>query len=221
MTARTGSTHLAALLAGSGQMAAPDEILNPRSVAQVVKWKRNVGDFAGLIEAVNADAYPWFGFKACFQDFAPIAGFYGALFPDARFVYLSRREVYAQAVSLFRACLSDRWHEDVAAPVDEEEMALERARLRGKFDLAALRGTLKGILDEMGAWEGFFKAEGILPVRVTYEDVLADADGVLGRIGDEVGTDFLPAPPPKYRKLADALSEEWLHQLRLDQLGMT
>ena len=74
MTARTGSTHLAALLAGSGQMAAPDEILNPRSVAQVVKWKRNVGDFAGLIEAVNVDPYPWFGFKACFQDFGGVGG---------------------------------------------------------------------------------------------------------------------------------------------------
>jgi LPS sulfotransferase NodH len=73
----------------------------------------------------------------------------------------------------------------------------------------------------LAAWEGFFKAEGILPVRVTYEDVLSAADGVLGRIGDEMGTDFLPAPPARYRKLADALSEEWLHQLRLDQLGMT
>jgi LPS sulfotransferase NodH len=136
------------------------------------------------------------------------AALLSAAFGRARFVYLRRGDMVAQAVSLLRAEQTDVWF----------ETAGERQEPTGQpgFDLTQVRERVRLIEDHNTAWEQWFAAEGIHPYPVLYEELDADpvrtASGVL---------DFLKLDLPagreitvRHRRLADELNAQWAETYR-------
>jgi LPS sulfotransferase NodH len=224
MTARTGSTQFCAVLGAAGGFLAPDEVLNARSwVAHAAKERLGVETFEGLMEALRRAPGPCLGLKTNWLDFAPISEFYDKVLPGARFIYLDRRDVLAQAVSLFRAVISNRWHVPVGVGFDEGQARAEWEMLNSRLDLNKISQTVKQLVDEKKAWEDFFKRESITPVRVFYEDFDRDRRTDLARVGEALGVALDRAVPADvgFERLSDALSEAWLEAARKDDLKMT
>jgi len=224
MTARTGSNQFCAVLGAAGGFLAPDEILNVRSwVAHAAKERHGVETFEGMMAALRGPPGPCCGLKTNWLDFAPIAEFHDRVLPGARFIYLDRRDILAQAVSLFRAAVSDRWHVPVGHGLDEAHAESERHRLAPRLDLSAIAQTAARLTAEKQSWEDFFDRESIMPVRVFYEDFVRDRHAVLAWVGEALGValDLDVAANVGFERIADSLSDAWLEVVRKYVLMMT
>ena len=75
-------------------------------------------------------------------------------------MYLDRVDIEAQAVSLYCAMVSGEWHR-VADATDEMR--------RIPYDKTMIDENVVNLLYEKLAWQGFFSANGILPLTLYYE----------------------------------------------------
>ena len=217
MTARTGSTHLCGALAAAGDVGRPGEIFNPRGVAWAERERRGVHSFTDYMRSFNDEPSPVFIFKTNWQDFAPFAQDWRRLFPNLRVAYLDRKNLAAQAVSLYRAQISGTWHQPAqqarATPDDQ----------RHSFDLARICALMQELSAEKQAWERFFNAEGLTPARLFYEDFQKDVGIGLGFLAREMNLGLRLEVPPGtgFEKLADALTLDWVERVQRHVLHMT
>lgn len=131
-----------------------------------------------------------------------------AIFPDLRYIWITRRDTVRQAVSHARAEQTGIWNEDgnvrdrTVAPV---------------YDFARIGALVRQIEEHNESWDGFFRANRIEPLHVVYEDLARypEVTGVevLRWLGVEVltGARFRER---RLRKQADGLSEEWVERYR-------
>ena len=219
MLPRTGSTALCSLLEQTGVLGIPREYLNPRGPLK--PWARRLGafDLAGYVDAlrrVQATPNGVFSFKTLYTDLAPLLDRppVTELLDAARFVYLTRDDLVAQAVSNYIAESSGVWHRDPSGdlfrsrgggdpdpPYDEERILAERDTL----------------VRQQTGWERFFADRSIEALRITYEGFVADANGTVAAIARHAGVDWtgeLTLEGAPTARLADARSERWVHRFR-------
>lgn len=102
------------------------------------------------------------------------------LLPNPTFVHLVRRDRVRAAVSAYVAMTTG-----VFRALDAPTLAQTRADV--PYDYDAILGCL-GALDRSDArWRAFFAANGITPVSVDYEQLVARFDDTIGRLLDELG----------------------------------
>ncbi len=100
-----------------------------------------------------------------------------ALFGGARLVYLTRKDVLAQAVSWHFAELTERWG-------FEPRILTKPKKEQNFFDVEAIMSYVDEILAEQVLWEYLFHTHRLLPLRITYEDLQADAVRVLRDVAE-------------------------------------
>ncbi len=217
MTARTGSTHLCAALQKAGDVGQPGEIFNPRGVAAAERQRRGVELFADYMRSFAAEPSPVFIFKTSWNDFAPFAQHWRSLFPNLRIVYLDRKNLAAQAVSLYRAQHSGTWHQPAAHP-----RSLAPAS-PPNFDLPRICALMRELSDEKRAWEQFFRAEALTPPRLFYENFQQDITQALRFLAQELSLplNFETPPEPGFLKLADSTNHDWVERVQRHVLQMT
>lgn len=225
---RTGSTYLSHLLWGTGCLGAPLEYLNfdPESPyghahaspeAQQVLWDRAL--------ATRTSPNGVFGTK-CFpvqmealQETNPrlLSAVFTALMRrpgTQRIVYLLRRDRSAHAASFARAALSGVWREE------------QEAHLAHRLDYSheALADIDRGI-DRMAAvWEHNFRQLGIDPLRLWYEDVVADPAAAVAQVAVYLGVTLDPAaaiPVPEIRKQSAPEIADWAARYAESKAGPT
>ncbi len=215
MTARTGSTHLCALLARAADVGAPAELFNPRGVLGAEAGRRGVSSFAGYIESIAREPSETLLFKTSWQDFAPLAPHAGALFPNLRVVYLDRKDIIAQAVSLYRAVNSGLWHrrQGDTAPAPPPPA----------FDAARIEWWMEQLSAEKRAWEAFFEQAGLAPARLTYESFARDPASGVRAFAAAAGLVLRPGweDAPGFERLADETSRDWIGRMRRHVFKMT
>jgi len=131
-----------------------------------------------------------------------------AIFPDLRYIWITRQDTVRQAVSHARAEQTGIWNEDgrardrTVAPV---------------YDFGRIDALVRQIEEHNESWDGFFRANGIEPLRVKYEDLARDPEGtgmaVLRWLGVQVPVTMCFAER-RLRKQSDGLSEEWVERYR-------
>lgn len=102
---------------------------------------------------------------------------FAAQFPDAAWLWLRRRDVYAQGISYWRAKVSGRWHALSASDDAEPEIP---------YDFAAIDLCVRDLVLQDRLWKDFFALAGIVPLTVWYEEFLADRtllDGYMRHFG--------------------------------------
>ncbi|SDN70168.1 LPS sulfotransferase NodH [Aureimonas jatrophae] len=109
----------------------------------------------------------------------------GRAFGPTRYIHLSRDDRAAQAASLLRAQQSGLWHVSPDGSERERTAPMRAAPI----DAEALAVAQKGLAADDRAWERFFAAHAIAPLRLTYERLAADPHAELATVLAALGLD--------------------------------
>lgn len=213
---RTGSTWLSHLLWSSGCLGAPLEYLNFDEAGPYGFASRSLAQQQGLWRSVlrrRTSPNGVFGLKCFPSQLQQLQEGHPALLADVlstvlssrppRIVWLGRRDEVAHAVSYARAILSGVWRKEQEAGgdarIEYSDIAIERAR---------------GLLDgQLAAWEEMFRDLRIEPLRLWYEDVIAEPEKAVQSVADYLGVDLRPEAAitvPAVKKQSEADSIEWV-----------
>ena len=180
ISARVGSTALVSGLANCGLAREILEILNPRNRFKVLQAKYRATSLQQYVNAYHQDCMTTskLVFKTGYPDFRYFVNrqTLPIVFPQARFVFMDRGDIVAQAYSLWKARKYAIWHrragqaagEDVEIGVDDRDLAVI---LRSAMNLTKVKNN----------WLQFFLAEGIDPLVVSHEDLLRDPEKTIAR----------------------------------------
>jgi LPS sulfotransferase NodH len=146
---------------------------------------------------------------AVINDLAP-ADLIESILPNARYVYLTRRNKARQAISLYRAISLDVWW---ALADDGPTIGGDSPGIR-QPDFDELAHLEEGLVRDDIAWMNFFEANGVQPYLLTFEDLTTSYAPTVREVVSFVhGLDRieLPAvPAPQLRRQANATTEAWL-----------
>ena len=181
-------------------------------------------DFAGLVEeafrkgttenGVLGTKIMW----AYFRDFVRLArrtsgrwdvppcGVPASVLPNLqRFVWIRRRDTTRQAVSLWKALQTQQWRRDSDDDIGSKGL---------RFSFPAVDHLKRRIDEHNEAWQDFFAGCGVEPLKVVYEDLVADYEGTVFRLLEGIGVDVpdgFTVEAPGMKRQADEISEEWVN----------
>ncbi|MCT8974809.1 Stf0 family sulfotransferase [Microbaculum marinisediminis] len=238
-TPRTGSTLLCGLLASTQAAGDPDSFYSRRFMpAWAEEWGLPSPDsmaerdydityLAAAIE-VGKGGTAIFGLRLMRENLDDLSAILDRIHPGlpsdaARFerafgktlyIHLSRENKLAQAVSLVKAQQTGLWH---IAP-DGSELERLAPPQDPVYDFERIRQELAELESHDTAWNTWFAAQGITPVRIGYERLSADPAAALVRLCEALG---IAAPhiadvKPGVAKLSDETSLEWMRRYRAD-----
>lgn len=226
-TQRTGSTWLADVLAGTGIAGRPGEFLNHDDAAGVFAHYGTTAP-AEVLAAIRREGTTpngVFGIKQGYSeprfsetlraidasdanDREAMSVWHDA-FPNHRHVLLTRRNKIRLAVSWWKAIRSGEWHRKAGEPPTDVD-------LEGGYDAEAIgRLTMEAVCREAGIGERL-RAAGIVPLVLTYEDMVVDLQRALDSVMNHLELPIVPAPASGLAVTADELSERWVQRFRRD-----
>jgi trehalose 2-sulfotransferase len=196
-TPRCGSWFLCGLLASTGVAGRPHEWFwrDTRSALERAWGVRSGEEYVELVLAAGTTPNGVFGAKVMWgmlPDLSP--------FPDAQFVWLRRRDRIAQAVSFAKAVQTGHWHGWDPVPRTQPTYHFEEI------------DTLRSEIDELEAgWEGWFEREGVEPLELAYEEVVATPQAETLRVLDFLSVELPPgvAVRPLTHPASKRTTDEW------------
>jgi len=201
---RSGSNLLCQYLSSTNRLGHPLEYFNgsgrralgmpdyPDDPHLQVQFIRTIGATPNGVYALKLFAYQ--------LDLVSPVLRWTALLPNLKFVCLERRDLLAQAISWVRAMQTSQFR------------STQPAQGVASYDGVAVRERLLAIMRERARWEVYFARTGLAPLRITYEDVVADPGQEVRRIAElvGVGADIMIDPAQVDLTIQrDALSDEW------------
>ncbi|SOE68917.1 LPS sulfotransferase NodH [Burkholderia sp. OK233] len=128
--------------------------------------------------------------------------------------YLRRRNLVAQAISLYRSVRSEFFHSYQANPVLQSRLdAVE-------YNAAAIAGWCEHLVAGEVFFESTFRRLNLSPARFTYEDIIADPEDVLTWMNQTINptsTTRVSANSKNLKTLRTEISEEWCHRFRTER----
>ena len=190
---RSGSNLVCSYMRTLGVVGRPDEYFNPEVAKRLTGEERTFQERAENALFFGRTRNGVVALKLFKNELDTVAGEidFEATFPNRIWLWVRRRDMAAQAVSLFIAEHTQQW--------------LSFHDARGKlppFSEIPLRKRLEFLMGQDDAWQQYFTANDITPLVVWYEDFVMETDGALADICRHVG---VPAPsflPRVVRKLA-------------------
>jgi LPS sulfotransferase NodH len=221
-TPRTGSTMLAGVLVQSGTVGRASEIFSP--VVAPRGRRVRVGDYLVACTGKAARRTGVFGVKLHWPHHEllihllrglrgstglPDSRLIESVFPGPRYVWLTRKDEVAQAVSWHRAKTTRVWLDDdqqLADPV---------------FDYEAIDERLRLVREHNARWRQWFAGNEVEPYTVSYEELVADPAAVARALVAHLGLGVAGEVSswPHTRRQADALNAEWACRYREQAAG--
>ena len=199
-------------------MGSPDEFLPPVFMKKILnnipaknsdEYLRNVLRKTQSSNCVSGLKTSWFQFRDFYKtmnDPSPLNHF--------KYVYLYRRDVAQQAVSLYKATETNLFHTNKEHSSD----TLEKVK-NVNYDFEKINEWKKHIeVQELG-WRNFFQENKIYPLMISYEEIDADAGGCINSIAsylDIATPSDYKIPTTVFEKLRDRTSLEYSCQFKLD-----
>ena len=219
---RSGSWFLAEALANTGLVGIPNEYFRPDFTAL---WAAEWGltsdiPYRAYVEAAKnrtATANGVFSAKLHWYQFAWLCGHLsaqretpdggsvheklGRWFPNLKYVFLWRRDTARQAVSYYRASMTQVWFlTDTTS----------RNMLAGDLDLQQIKWFEDTLIEHRANWKSYFSANGITPLEVVYEDLASDYQAAVHEILSYLGvakSAGISLLPPTLRRQSDDQTE--------------
>jgi LPS sulfotransferase NodH len=224
---RTGSSLLCEALGSTGLAGKPGEWLNKRELpaqdgpgsAEAFReklWQEGTskdGIFGLKIQhnAITQKLLELFKqLPDCPKEPKSQSEIWSCAFPNGKHLFMTRRNKVRLAVSWWRAIKSDEWHRSHGSAGSSKD-------LKDAYHFPAIQHLiLESDMLEAAAQE-FFTEAGIVPMTLVYEDFIADYEGTVLKVLDYLG--LRPAAkvsiaPPKFDRIADKISEEWVQRFR-------
>ena len=129
-------------------------------------------------------------------------------------IHLSRLDKLAQAISLIKAEQTGLWH---IAP-DGTEIERLSPPEEPQYDFERINREVLKLESYDTAWNTWFNAQGIEPLRICYETLSANPAAALIGICEALGVQSpnVSNVKPGVAKLADETSLEWMRRYRSD-----
>lgn len=226
-TPRSGSWMLCSILAQTGIAGKPTEFFGP-TLHEEFKSNRNVAhapevrEYLDRVVVASTTTNGVFGMKllanqtevflrrAAEHKNLPFASLREALeseFPHLQYLWLTRENKVAQAVSYYRALMTQVWVTWPGMPPVVPRPVT--------YDCFAIQRCYQDVMASDAYWEGYFHTHGITPLALTYETLLAQREPVVQHVLRYLD---LPAdiaiPEPTTRKLAHDESAAWEEEFR-------
>jgi len=203
-TNRSGSSFLSDLLTLSGQCGRPQEYFTAKNVERIARRFQVActEDYLQQLVTGRQSSNGIFSSKCAFFDiiYLHYRGYLHQYFPNPRYVFLEREDKIMQAISWYRAAAQKTWssahHKRRDAPYNHEQIA-------HYHDLIA---------HSTRQWEHFFATEQIQPLRLTYEQLMADPTNQLSAIAHHLELDTplrVNADKTRFKIQRDNTSQQW------------
>ena len=204
---RSGSQLLVELLTSTSLAGFPNEYFNPWHMGDATNFFPDnllygPQHIQRLIEKYTT-ANGVFGTKA---HFLQVINFVGvdcleSLYPTPlRYISLCRRNATRQGISLARAVQTDSYNSDMQAVREP------------RYNYYQILQCIREVRVDVKGWETYFHQRRIDPLRIIYEDFVADQEGTLRRIFEfleiEIPED-IQMPVSQLKRQADSLSDLW------------
>ena len=239
-TPRSGSTLLCDLLADTGVAGRPDSFFRRQSFwwwadrfnLSVAGWADACAFDEAYLAAVRqrgAAGTRVFGMRLMWESVGDLSKALGSLYPglpddSARFrsafgapvyVYLSRQDKVAQAISRLKAEQTGLWHVDA----DGTERERTKPGQIPAYDAQALSEQVAELEAHDAAWARWFVQQNIRPVRLTYEALSSEPRATLATVLSALDLDptIAATVEPRTAKLADRVSQAWADRFRADR----
>lgn len=220
MTPRSGSSYLCDVMKKIKRFGTPDEVINQEFIPGIMKkipgrtpdeYIRNVIRVRKTGNGISGFKASWFQFRNFMQamtDHDYLSGF--------KYIYLTRRDLAAQAVSLCKATASSVFHTNV----QHDDEAIRKLELL-EYNFDRINEWYEHIAKQEKGWQSYFFENRIFPLCITYEDVEEDILMVLKRIATFVGVKpekfSMPEEPSVFKKVRDKRNGEWAHRFALER----
>lgn len=141
------------------------------------------------------------------------------LFPNLRYIWITRRDKVRQAVSHLKAIQTRRWWQiEGWKEAEDEPLWRKQSFAQGKepmFDFKEIDRLLQMAIANDRAWQQYFQECGAKPLVVVYEELIQAYESTIRWVLEELHIP-LPAdlviPEPRLKKQADPVSEEWVQR---------
>lgn len=223
-TPRTGSTLLCELLKSSGVAGKPHSYFRLQDMNRRAKeWGilRSDGsyDFCEFLTAARkfgSTANGVLGLRIMWGTLEEVIDELTKIFPDTpnndlelletafgkiKFVYLRRKDVVAQSISLYRAERTNYWHSTEGLT---PQMTVE-------YDSREIASRTDMLNEHNRAWQNWFRKAGVTPLEICYEDLETDPETVTLKV-----LEFLDLSVPEgttlnapNKRLADETNRSW------------
>lgn len=131
------------------------------------------------------------------------------VFPNLRYIWVTREDKLRQAISLWKAIQTWTWREDESStPIGQPKHPKKELY----FHFEAIDHLRQQIVENEQAWQRYFDASAIEPLKVSYEDLSENYEITATQILKHL---HIPMPEcivfaeRRMKRQADALSEEW------------
>ncbi len=231
-TPRSGSTLLCSLLAASGVAGRPESWFRRQDRAEyAADWDVAADDFPAFLQAAIAAGQSPDGTFACrlmadtreelltelrttFPE-RPDAALLTRAFGPMHYIFLTRRDSVAQAISRYLAETGGLWHRNSDGSVREANPG--SSNTEPAYDYAAIDAYRAEAVSAAAGWRAWFAGQGIKPLEMTYEALAADPPAAAARLLSRLG--LTPRAPLRAAtaKLADARNAEWAARFHADR----
>jgi len=133
------------------------------------------------------------------------------LFPTAKYIHLRRRDVRAQAISYYRADVTNEWWR-----INGVTNPHVRKNKEAVFDAARILRLEATLRWQEQQWEDYFFAEKIEPLRIEYETLWQNYRSEVARALKFLGQNPKLAaklPEPRLVRQSDSMTAAWRRQL--------
>jgi len=155
---------------------------------------------------------------------------------NSSYIFLIRNNMYRQAISLWRAQKTTRYHMFKKRSLEEEIRGVKEINIKRIVNIIKkrllwerqekpsyrydeLRECLLQVIEERKTWKRFFKESNIKPLVIMYETFITQTAVTIREIGQHVGFDVpeekAQIQPPS-KKMADEHTEEVLKKFQRD-----
>ena len=194
----------------AGERRTPNPLWSPDTYDRYLEWALDqgttpngvfgaklmwgyLGDFAELLRGIEGLAG------------LPIPELLERVFPDLRYVQITREDKVRQAVSLWKAVQTQAWRHD-----------RERSAGEPEFSFRAINYLVRLLTAHDASWDAYFLGLGRRPLKLTYEELAQAPERVVARALEHLGVDAPdagPLAPPALEAQADDLSEQWVRRV--------
>ncbi|MFZ2724736.1 MAG: Stf0 family sulfotransferase [Methylococcaceae bacterium] len=223
ITPRSGSSYLCDVMRHTKRLGIPQEVIDVggiklrlatmsgRTPEEYLRNVLRVQQSENGVSGTKASWFQWQQFQNSVSD--------KSIFKGLHYIYLTRRDLAEQAVSLYKATETTVFH---TAKQHDESVMNKLKQL--EYDYSKIKYWYEHITAQERGWQQYFYQHNIFPLCIYYEDLEADLLSVLKRIAIYVGVQpnnvFLPKKESVYHKIGDDRNAQWARQFALEQSGL-
>ena len=112
-------------------------------------------------------------------------------------VRITRENELRQAISFVRAAQSESWNSN---------MQVVREPI---YDAEAIISALNRITEENTQWDTYFAEKGIVPLHITYEQLIQNMDSTVRKVMAFIDSPVEVVPAPQTKKQSESTSRQW------------